>query len=206
VTKKTSLRMMIAVVVSSFSLFAGATADVIVATPAHASPVSYYFEYIKNPSSMYNSTLLLQENTGQPGRGPATVGSWRAGSGLNSDQNDCDNGTAAVSGREGWLPDGTYTITQAFSNHSGIITGPALELSDHACSSGVRTRTQLFIHSTYPWGQAPPVPSQPYASDGCIIVSNTGGPSAAHGDIASVYAAYMNASPHPATLVVVPHA
>jgi hypothetical protein len=169
--------------------------------PVHAaSPVSYYFEYIKNASSMYNSTLLLQENTGEPGRGPVTVHSWRSGSGLNSDQNDCDNGTAAVNYREGWLPDGTYTITQAFPNHTGTITGPALQLSDHACSSGVRMRTQLFIHSSYPWS------SGHYESDGCVKVSNTGGPSPASGDIESVYQAYLSASPHPATLIVVPHA
>jgi hypothetical protein len=81
---------------------------------------------------------------------------------------------------QGWLPDGTYSITATFHDHDGTVTGPAVELSNKACHDGTE-RTALFIHSSYPWSTAH------YNSDGCIKVSNTGGPSNASGNALTMY-------------------
>jgi hypothetical protein len=143
------------------------------ATPANAVAGTYYYTFTKTsstPTSAPTSKLLFWHSL-NPDYPPKLVGQWKAGSG--SSTNSCTSNV-------GWLPNGTYKIKQAFSNHHGDVTGPALYLSDKACSAGT-LRTELFIHSSYPWS------SGHYKSLGCIKLASTGTPSTAGGDIKAAY-------------------
>src|SRR4051794_2374900 len=151
------------------------------ATPAHAITGKYYFTLAKTsstPTSNPSSSLFFWHST-NPDYPPKIVGHWKAGSGQSKDP--CATNV-------GWLPNGTYKIRQAFPNHSGTVTGPALYLSDHACSTG-RLRTALFIHSSYPWS------SSHYMSNGCIKLASTGTPSTAGGDIRTAYNQWVGVHP-----------
>ncbi len=66
----------------------------------------------------------------------------------------------------GWLPDGTYTISNYFVyKNTGDMRGPAWDIGDHVCSDGSTVREDLFIHSKSPWS------SSSYESFGCIKIS-----------------------------------
>ena len=127
--------------------------------PAHAA-VSFvgHFTFVKNRSDPTNSRLNFVVLRNDPDR-PRTVlsASWRAGSGDGS-ENACYRD-------HGWLPNGTYNVF-AWKNHTGIITGHAFQLNDKKCSNGT-PRTELFVHSSYPWS------TSRYHSEGCIKLSNT---------------------------------
>lgn len=147
--------------------------SVATATPAHAT-TSVWFQFQKQSAtfsaSSPNATLTLYYSN-DPTYPPHYVASWPAGSGTSSD---------TCYSYHGWLPDGTYSIKAWYPNHTGTVEGPAIYLSDKACYNGT-LRTELFIHSSYPWGTGR------YTSNGCIKLSNTGGPSPASGNIQDAY-------------------
>jgi len=147
-----------------------------VAPPAHAASYTYEWFYTKNPNNYTDGTLQLERINDSSG-GVSEIWSTRAGSGNTgggaNPYNDCTTD-------HGWIPNGTYSITATFADHTGAVEGPAVELSDHVCSKGTVTRTALFMHSLYPWnGQ--------YISNGCIVMSNSGGPSNASGAVETMY-------------------
>jgi hypothetical protein len=151
-------------------------------TPANAATNPYFFSFAKTnstPTSNPSSSLFWWHNNPNPDYPPKIIAHWQAGSGQST--NSCTKNV-------GWLPNGNYKITQAFLNHSGTVTGPALELSDHACSNGTM-RTELFIHSSYPWS------SGHYMSNGCLKLSSTGSPSTAGGNIKAAYNDWVNIYP-----------
>lgn len=156
-------------------------------TPSWANPGDVWL-FQKNTSDRTNSRLFLLN-------GLSTVGSWRAGSGMNT--NECDKADPARGDNiGGWLPNGTYTvITYSYNWPGTVVRGPVLRLSDKYCWNGTTLRTELFVHSTYPWS------TSHYSSTGCIKVSNTGGPSPAYGDIRRVVDLHV-ARAQPSTLIV----
>lgn len=157
-------------------MLAAATAGLAIApaatSAAHASnPNTYYWVFNKGTD---HTKGRLQLRVKHPDGSKKTMWSVRAGSGTGQ------NAEKSCKRNEGWLPNGTYKITHTFKNHHGAVAGPAVELSDHKCHNGT-PRTELFIHSSYPWSSAH------YSSEGCVKVSNTGGPSSASGHAKSVY-------------------
>ena len=151
------------------------------ATPANAVAGTYYFTFTKTSSTdtASPSSKLLFWHSLNPDYPPKLMAQWTAGSGQSKDP--CATNV-------GWLPNGTYKIKQAFPNHSGTVTGPALYLSDHACSTG-KLRTALFIHSSYPWY------SSHYMSNGCLKLASTGSAATAGGDIKSAYNNWVSVHP-----------
>src|SRR3954447_7154828 len=158
------------------------------ATPANAVAGTYYFSFNKTsstPTSNPSSKLVFWHSL-NPDYPPTQMASWKAGSGQST--NPCQKSV-------GWLPNGHYTIKQAYLNHlggTGGVNGPALELSNHACSDGT-VRTELFIHSSYPWS------STHYMSEGCIKLASSGTPSTASGDVKSAYNQWVNVHPETKT-------
>lgn len=132
----------------------------------------FYWLYDKDQNAHTNGRLYLRHDLG--GGQVSTIATWRAGSGQGSNAfNECAVG-------EGWLPNGKYSVTPYKNWNGSVIHGPVLRLSDHACSNGTK-RTELFVHSSYPWS------SGHYNSDGCLKVANDSGPSPATGTIEKVY-------------------
>ena len=127
--------------------------------PANAA-ISFagHFTFVKNAQDPTSSRLyfIVQRADLDPPRTVLST-SWRAGSGDGS-ENPCYR-------NHGWLPNGTYNV-YAWNNHQGTITGHAFQLNDTHCSNGT-PRTDLFIHTSYPWSTAR------YHSEGCIKLSNT---------------------------------
>jgi hypothetical protein len=107
--------------------------------PASAARTCAYFEFDKGTN--INSTLIGRAFD-QSGRCVVTR-SWRAGSGLNTNPCDKDNGD----GVGGWLPNGWYDVLEM--NHSwngSAVRGRVWRLENKACSDGT-FRTELFIHT-----------------------------------------------------------
>lgn len=125
-------------------------------------------------SDQVNGLLALFEHSTFSFIYNATAGSGTAG------YDECKKSTAS-SPPGGPIPAGSYDVTAHYLNHTGTVTGPAIQLSDHLCYDGKTLRTELFMHSSYPWS------SSHYHSEGCIKVSNTGGPSPASGDVMAMY-------------------
>ena len=140
----------------------GVALTMFVATPAFAS-ATYIgaFTFTKNSSAPDHSTLNLtiREIINGVPKPPTVNVTMRAGSG--------DGTTDSCVTNHGWLPNGTYHIQEAWSNHTGIVTGHAFELNDAYCYNNTTVRTALFIHSSYPWS------ASDYFSEGCIKVDNT---------------------------------
>jgi hypothetical protein len=142
---------------------------------------TYRWTFLKRDGQT-NGTLMLLT-------GCSTVQTWQAGSGAQGagGMNECQkqvvgsNGTTVVHG--GWLPNGSYYLspwTAQWLNWGGdVVTGPVIPLPDKNCWNGT-PRTELFVHSSYPWS------GNHYYSEGCIKLSNTGGPAPASGEIADV--------------------
>ena len=148
-----------------------------VAPPAAAAAPAISF--VKNYADVTNGKLTHSDGLGN-------ARTWRAGSGQSMD--DCASGI-------GWLPNGTYSVYGTYWNYPGTtVQGPAVYISNKACSNGSTIRTELFVHSSYPWS------SNRYYSNGCIKLSSTGTPAAAGGDI---YAFVSRQKSYPATTVVV---
>jgi hypothetical protein len=168
------------------SLVFGATLLLVPASQSLANPGDVWL-FQRNSSDRTNSRFFLLN-------GLSTVASWRSGSGTNTDE--CDKANPQIGDYSGgWLPNGTYTVRGYSYNWPGTeIRGPVLWLTDKQCWNGT-WRTELFVHSSYPWSAAR------YSSYGCIKVSNTGGPSPAYGDIRQVVDLHVARS-QPATLVV----
>jgi hypothetical protein len=140
----------------------GVTLTVFVAAPAWAS-ATYIgaFTFTKNSNAPNHSTLNLtiREIINGVPKPPTINVTMRSGSG--------DGTTNSCITNHGWLPNGTYHIKKAWSNHTGIVTGHAFELNDAYCPNNTTVRTALFIHSSYPWSD------NDYFSAGCIKVDNT---------------------------------
>ena len=131
------------------------------AMPALASTTYYTagFTFTKNSTQPNQSSLNLtirEVVSGVP-KPPVVNVTVRAGSG--------DGTTNGCIVNHGWLPNGTYHVQEVFSNHTGTVTGHAFYLNDTKCSNGT-LRSELFIHSSYPWS------SSDYYSEGCIKVNN----------------------------------
>lgn len=142
--------------------------------PAQAATIKYEWVYDKNPNDHTNGTLSLYEVQVDTGK-TFSIWSARAGSGQGV------NAYNACVQNQGWLPNGVYSVTGVYANYPGTsVTGPAVELSNKQCSNGT-WRTALFIHSSYPWA------TSHFNSDGCIKVSNTGGPANATGVVETMY-------------------
>jgi len=127
-------------------------------SPAHAAVTfAGHFTFVKNYHDPTNSRLTFMVLRIDPDR-PRTVlsASWRAGSGDGTEDGCVRN--------HGWIPNGTYNVF-AWKNHTGIITGHAFQLNDTRCYNGT-PRTELFIHTSYPWSTAR------YHSEGCVKVDN----------------------------------
>jgi hypothetical protein len=145
---------------------------------AHATTFSYQLHFYKSTADHTNGHLDLIQINVDTGR-TTNYRLARAGSGTGTNaENSCVK-------NQGWLPNGTYTVVATYKNHTGTVTGPAIQLSNKACSSGT-LRTELFIHSNYPWS------SSHYNSNGCIKVSSTGTAASPGGDILNVYNNVVN--------------
>src|SRR5215467_5601043 len=111
------------------------------AAPANAA-VTYdsYFVFVKNHADPTNSTLnwYVYRSDLDPPKLTSHV-SWRAGSG-NGSTNECLT-------NQGWLPSGNYSVTYHSQYNGTKIWGKVFALSNHVCSNGSVTRTELFIHS-----------------------------------------------------------
>jgi len=152
---------------------------VIASSPNSASAAGpYSFWFVKNWSDRLNSALYWSNNAWTEG------GSWRAGSGRNT--NECQTSAMSPINNGGWLPNGTWTVQFASANYNGsVIKGPAIRFNDRTCANGYTWRTEIFIHSKIPW---PTGPNGEYMSQACVKVSSTGStPATAGGDILSVY-------------------
>jgi hypothetical protein len=141
----------------------GAALTMFVATPAFAS-ATYIgaFTFTKNSSAPDNSTLNLtiREIINGVPKPPTINVTVRSGSG-NGTTNSCVTD-------QGWLPNGTYHIQEAWTDYPGTtVTKHAFELNDAWCYNNSVKRTALFIHSSYPWS------ANHYFSAGCIKVNNT---------------------------------
>jgi len=146
--------------------------QVMTAQPAGASTTAYAWWFIENSSDVTNGSIILAQ-------GFNTVRGWRGGSGQ-PNYDECAS-------NHGPIPKGTYTITGYSWNWGGTeVKGPVIQLPNHVCSNGKVTRTELFIHSSYPWS------SGHYQSAGCIKASNSGGPSPASGDIQNIVQTHVN--------------
>jgi len=142
---------------------------------------AYQWWFMKNHSNQTDCRLILHT-------GCNTVAGYRAGSGTSypGGTNECQKqivgsgGTTVQHG--GWLPNGTYRIPAWNTGGNWLdwpgrtVRGPVIRLPDKTCYNGT-PRTELFVHSSYPWS------SSRYYSEGCIKVSNTGGPNPASGEI-----------------------
>jgi hypothetical protein len=153
------------------------TAGVVLAL-LQVTPASAFFLFSKNASNQSDSRLYILV-----GEFPFSIaGQWRAGSGTTQDECQKDYG---------WLPNGTYSSVGYHANWPGsVVQGPVVILPDKMCVDGFHVRTELFVHSSYPWS------SGHYASAGCIKLASTGTPSSAGGDVVSaVYGgAYLGVS------------
>lgn len=153
-----------------------------VATPAQAAThCAWSYGFNKNPSSNVNSKFGMLDWWDANGACTSVYGTWntgwsnpRAGSGKGTQSqwsNDCLS-------NYGWIPDGWTNITAYSYNWPGtVVRGPVLRLADRTCHNGTTLRTELFVHSSFPWDVSR------YASEGCIKLSNTGGPNPASGDV-----------------------
>ncbi|WP_328840698.1 L,D-transpeptidase family protein [Streptomyces europaeiscabiei] len=115
---------------------------------AAAAKGSTYLEFKKNKKDPSNSRLsfyFVQQVDSDKTR-TWRVASWRAGSGLGTADNKV--GRDGCKSNVGWLPSGTYNITNFSSNFSGKINGIVWRLSNKKCTGKAKTeRTALFIHS-----------------------------------------------------------
>lgn len=131
-------------------------------TPAaSAQRTCAYFEFTKSTN---NNSTLRGWNLDQFGRCIITS-SWRAGSGLNTNACDKENGD----GIGGWLPNGWSDVSQMSHGWTGtLIKGRVWRLEDKACSDGT-LRTELFIHteetSTQTQVCTPPANDSPWCWD-----------------------------------------
>jgi hypothetical protein len=161
-------------------LLVGALLIAILALPqahASASTTLYDWYFTKNASDQTSSVLGLYQNT----VGGPTIATFRAGSGITGHENECES-------NYGWIPSGWGNITGYNHNYPGTtVTGPVLILANRPCYNGT-VRTELFVHSSYPWL------TSHYQSNGCVKVSNTGGPAGATGQIASVISLHITYS------------
>lgn len=98
--------------------------------------------------------------------GGATYWETRAGSGSNNNECIKHNPKKGILG--GPLPAGSYTF-YADNKMGGVVHGPVLRLPSRLCRNGTVNRTDLYVHSTYPWQGA-----NNYSSYGCVKVSNAG--------------------------------
>ena len=137
-----------------------------------ASAAGFAWIYIRDPQQQRGSLLLVQD--------PLTpVQSWASGSGRNGHYDDCERSA-------GPIPYGSWPVIATSANWPGsVVRGPVLRLHDAVCHDGVTRRTELFVHSTYPWS------ASHYQSEGCVKVSSKGTPSTASGDVRAVYDAYF---------------
>jgi hypothetical protein len=122
------------------------------ATPVAAAPQYHsWFTFVKGKAPMGTLYWTVQRVSPDP---PVTVVSkhWTAGSGTGS-SDDCYT-------NNGWLPDGSYSVTLYPDFNGSQIQGIAFELSDHWCSKHTVKRTALFIHTRNPWNG--------YTTNGCI--------------------------------------
>jgi hypothetical protein len=109
------------------------------------------FLFKKNHHDPTDSRLTLQRVTLRGDWPPvyATLGEWRAGSGLGQGPRAQDECATA----QGWLPNGRYDAHPngpAFDNNfnGGLIFGIVWHLQDKVCHGKQKvTRTDLFIHS-----------------------------------------------------------
>jgi hypothetical protein len=149
-----------------------ASATVCVATTAtRADAVSgdWLLIFLRNNSDRTDGRLYKTQ-------GLTVYDAWRAGTSMGKQYNECQPDY-------GPTPAGNYALSNSSWNPNWpgtSVRGPVIQLPDHKCYDGT-PRTQLFIHSTYPWD-----PSH-YHSQGCVKLSNTGGPSPATGDIKDMY-------------------
>lgn len=138
------------------------------APQASASTENFTWYFYKNYSDQTNSKFDLYYTTAYY---YGLYKHFRGGSGLQGVHDDCAT-------NRGWLPNGRYDIPGYSYNWPGsVVRGPVLRLPDKRCAAGTTIRTELFVHSTYPWS------TSRYQSYGCIKLSNTSGPSPATGDI-----------------------
>ncbi|MCZ7527772.1 MAG: hypothetical protein M5U14_16175 [Acidimicrobiia bacterium] len=145
---------------------------------AGATTTNYQYYFTKNWGDPWQSELSLWF-VGDPTY-TTKVASWRSGSGTGT----LAQATDECRVNHGWLPSLTYWFTGwSWNWGGGVIQGPVLQLPNVQCWNGT-WRTELFVHSTYPWSESH------YRSMGCIKVSNTGGPSPASGDILNVVFLY----------------
>ena len=129
---------------------------------AHAASASAFsWIYVRNASNTSAGTLYLTT-------GLSNTWAVRGGSGTGT-SDDCASSA-------GYLPGGAYSIVASFTNHSGAVVGPAIQLSNQLCHTGRVLRTELFIHSNFPWAGN-------YKPNGCIKLSSSGSAGAAGGDI-----------------------
>ncbi|HEY7070795.1 MAG TPA: hypothetical protein VH479_11810 [Acidimicrobiales bacterium] len=137
-----------------------------------AAATTYSWVYIRTPNQQRGSLLLVQDPL-------VPVQSWASGSGRNGHYDDCERSA-------GPIPYGSWPVIDTSANWPGsAVRGPVLRLHDAICHDGVTRRTELFVHSTYPWSAGH------YQSEGCVKVSSKGTPSTASGDVRAVYDAYF---------------
>ncbi|HVV29593.1 MAG TPA: hypothetical protein VHC41_01810 [Mycobacteriales bacterium] len=136
---------------------------------AAAGTTNYFWFYGENTSQQYDARLELVGNyTG------TVFWSAHTGSGLPGYFDDCVT-------NKGWIPAGTGAITGYSYNYPGTsVVGPVLILANRPCHTGAVIRTELFVHSKYPW-----VPNN-YQTNGCIKSWSTGTPSTAGGAIREI--------------------
>lgn len=128
-----------------------------------AGAQSYSWVYLRNGSDPTNGIFVVS-----PSSPPIQ---FRGGSGTVA--NECVVGS-------GFLPAGAYSVIQTFTNHAGVITGPAIYIGNKQCQNGT-WRTELFVHGKFPWPGSP----NGYYSNGCIKLSSGGTASSPSGDIAA---------------------
>lgn len=156
------------------------------APPASANPGDMWF-YQRNFTDVTKGIFSL----GNIGSGQ-TLASWRGGSG----------GWGVYANQEcrqnvGFLPAGYYVIAGWNANWPGTaVQGPVLQLPNKVCNNGYTSRTELFVHSSYPWS------ADRYHSEGCIKLMSTGWPWQAGGDIAAVVFLHVVRGGPPALWVV----
>lgn len=94
----------------------------------------------KSPSSSKLSWRLLERRSSGAWK-VVESRSWRSGSGMLG-----RSGTNSCIRNVGWLPNGTYGLTQ-YDNYPGnLIRGRAFRVDDKRCPNGTR-RMDLFIHT-----------------------------------------------------------